>query len=60
MVHEDGEWRYRKAQQTSALLNPTNHTPALFTELAAMSLAQQAYTIELKDSHAFILDLFSG
>eukprot|EP00935_MAST-01C_sp_MAST-1C-sp1_P000968 g968.t1 len=39
---------------------PTNHAPAFFTDLATIGRAQQAYTIELKDKHAFILDLFSG
>ncbi len=41
-------------------LNPSNHAPALFSDLATIDRAQLAYTIELKDKHAFILDLFSG
>jgi hypothetical protein len=38
----------------------TCHAPALFTDQAAMDRAHQAYAIELKEKHAFILDLFSG
>eukprot|EP00935_MAST-01C_sp_MAST-1C-sp1_P002476 g2476.t1 len=60
MVHADGEWRYKQAQQHPAPLNPNNHAPALFTDLTALRRAQQAYTIERKEKDAFILDLFSG
>jgi hypothetical protein len=41
-------------------LTAANHAPALFSNLAAMDRAHQAYAIDLKEKHAFILDLFSG
>jgi hypothetical protein len=41
-------------------LTAANHAPALFSDMSAMGRANQAYTIELKEKHAFILDLFSG
>ena len=59
-VLEGGEWRWTHAHATSTLLDPTNHAPALFDDSAAIDRAQQAHTIEIKDKHTFILDLFSG
>jgi hypothetical protein len=49
-----------KGTEITVDLTAANHAPALFSDRAAMDRAHQAYTIELKEKHAFILDLFSG
>jgi tetratricopeptide (TPR) repeat protein len=49
-----------KETEITVDLTTANHAPALFSDLAAMDRAHQAYVIELKEKHAFILDLFSG
>eukprot|EP00935_MAST-01C_sp_MAST-1C-sp1_P001879 g1879.t1 len=56
----DGEWQCTQARRHSTPLKPTDHAPALFADLTTMSRAQQAYAVECKEKHAFILDLFSG
>eukprot|EP00935_MAST-01C_sp_MAST-1C-sp1_P002334 g2334.t1 len=60
LVHEDDKWVCKQAEKTSLRLDSTNHAPALFTDLDAIRRAQQAYTIEIKEKHTSILDLFSG
>jgi hypothetical protein len=49
-----------KEAEITADLTAANYAPALFSDQAAMDRAHQAYAIELKEKHAFILDLFSG
>eukprot|EP00935_MAST-01C_sp_MAST-1C-sp1_P002698 g2698.t1 len=60
LVQEDGKWLCKRAQETIMRLDSTNHAPVLFADLTAINRAQRAYTNELNDKHAFILDLFSG
>eukprot|EP00935_MAST-01C_sp_MAST-1C-sp1_P002232 g2232.t1 len=59
-LDELGATGFVQSETCSMKLDRFNHAPALFANLAAVDRAQRAHVIELKDKHAFILDLFSG